>query len=91
VFVAVCYDIADDRRRRRLSTVLEGLGRRAQESVFELYATPLQLAGLLITVRKLVDDANDRVRFYVLCARCLGQCRQIGGHPIEREPLCYLF
>ncbi|NET09243.1 MAG: CRISPR-associated endonuclease Cas2, partial [Symploca sp. SIO2B6] len=33
----VVYDIADTRRRTKLSTLLEGYGRRVQESVFECF------------------------------------------------------
>lgn len=35
-----CYDIANDRRRTRTATALEGLGVRVQESVFECWLEP---------------------------------------------------
>ena len=90
MFVAVCYDVADDHRRRRLAGILEGFGRRAQKIVFEMLTGPGQFADLMKAVKGAVDEREDRVRFYVLCARCVGQCPHQGGEPIAAEPLCYV-
>ncbi|HHP7244558.1 MAG TPA: CRISPR-associated endonuclease Cas2, partial [Elainellaceae cyanobacterium] len=37
MLVLVVYDIANNRRRQKLSKLLEGYGRRVQESVFECF------------------------------------------------------
>ena len=45
MLVLVVYDIADDRRRGKLSDFLEGYGRRVQESVFECFIGLAQMQG----------------------------------------------
>ena len=36
---AICYDLSDDRERRRVDRVLAGYGFRAQKSVYECHLT----------------------------------------------------
>jgi CRISPR-associated protein Cas2 len=55
MFYLICYDIADDRRRDRVSRFLEGYGLRIQKSVFECVLTPDQSALLQ---RRLVSVTN---------------------------------
>ena len=35
MFYLICYDVVNDRRRNRVSRLLEGYGLRVQKSVFE--------------------------------------------------------
>jgi|GEM_PF-2552221 len=51
----VAYDIADDRRRRRVAKITEGLGHRAQQSVF---LTELSVADLESARRRLLDTID---------------------------------
>jgi len=43
---AVCYDLSDDRERRRVDKLLTGFGFRVQKSVFECRLTPRSLSDL---------------------------------------------
>lgn len=43
---AVCYDMSDDRERRRVDRLLQGFGFRVQRSVFECRMTPGALRKL---------------------------------------------
>jgi CRISPR-associated protein Cas2 len=69
MFVLVCYDVADDKRRRRIAEVLEGYGQRVQRSVFECHLRPARLASLQRRVARLLDTDEDRVGYYTLCAK----------------------
>jgi CRISPR-associated protein Cas2 len=69
MLVVMSYDISDDRRRLRVSKVLEGYGERVLESVFECDLTTVSLERLLRRVRRLLAP-GDRWRCYVLCAGC---------------------
>ncbi len=89
----VSYDIGDDGRRRRVFETLKDYGRRVQFSVFECDlgetdgkpATAL-LEQLLSDLRRLVDEREDSIRLYGVCARCEGQLTVLGvGDRYERK------
>lgn len=68
-FYAVCFDICDARRLRRVADQLENFGVRVQKSLFECY---LDMAGLAELKRRLlaeIDEEEDHVRFYPLCPK----------------------
>ena len=46
MLIVVCYDIAEDLRRRRVSDELENFGGRVQDSVFECHLEEGQLKEL---------------------------------------------
>ena len=77
----VCYDVPANqpRRRRALSTALEGHGRRVLYSVFELHADDGQIGHLLARAAPLVAGGGALLA-QPWCARC----RQYRfGAPIE--------
>ena len=55
----VCYDIADNRRRDRLASILLDYGPRAQESVFMANLDEELAANMEARVAKLVFAAED--------------------------------
>lgn len=59
--IVVCYDVADDRRRRRLVRVLEGYGVRVQESVFECWLDAPQQREMEGRARAVLDAGADRL------------------------------
>lgn len=65
-FTVVCFDIACDRRRRRVVRVLEAWGVRAQESVFECWLDDAQRLRLNQELARAIDMREDRVGVYVL-------------------------
>lgn len=75
-FLLVCYDIHDDRRRRRVDRVLAGCGERVQFSVFEVHADRAQCAALLKRLREVIDPSEDSVRCYPLCERDVSAARR---------------
>jgi CRISPR-associated protein Cas2 len=74
----ITYDIADDRRRRRVAEILEAHAVRVQESVFEWRASERKLARLMVGLRALVT-AEDSLRVYTIPDGALPRCETIGG------------
>lgn len=66
----ICYDISDNRRRTKVSKLLEAYGIRIQKSVFEATLTPPQFRKLQGKLQKLIDGNCDRLRFYPLSVQC---------------------
>ena len=68
-FAVVAYDIADDRRRRRVAKLLEGVGWRVQDSVFYCEWLSEQREALLPRIADALDLTKDTLRIYPLCVR----------------------
>jgi CRISPR-associated protein Cas2 len=66
----VCYDIADDRRRQRLSDVLLDFGTRVEESVFQCRVDGALAEEMLARVRRTIEEHTDKVHVLVLCDAC---------------------
>jgi len=59
----VAYDVADDRRRMRLASLLQRHGDRVQYSVFVLDIVPSRLVRLQEQVADLIKVAEDSVLY----------------------------
>ena len=57
----VAYDVADDRRRLRVSTKLSSYGDRVQYSVFIVDGRPAKQVRLRAALAKLIDQDADSV------------------------------
>ena len=66
MFYIITYDIANDKRRKKLSDLLEGYGVRVNYSVFEWELTKTNLKKILQTIEDedLLDKKIDSLRFY---------------------------
>lgn len=85
MFVVVCYDIPDNRRRSRVGKALEGFGARVQKSVFECDLDHKHIEKLKQKLKKLLH-AEDSVRYYYLCRECLPKVEVVNGPPIFKTP-----
>lgn len=74
----VCYDIADDRRRQRMATVLLDFGRRVQESVFWAELDDGLLDRLLERVRTVMEETEDSTLLVPVCAGCRKNVIELG-------------
>lgn len=88
----IIYDITDDKRRRLLSDLLEGWGKRVNRSVFEcLISSSLKLKKLKVGIANIVDKKTDSVRFYTVCLTCIekseGLCDE--PHPFEKDAIYF--
>lgn len=78
------YDIADDRRRRRIAKVLEKRMVRVQESVFEARLTKAATTRLVKRLERHLT-IDDSLRVYAVAADGLDRCHQHGGAPIMND------
>jgi CRISPR-associated protein Cas2 len=83
-FTVICYDIANDRRRRRVVLELERWGNRAQESVFECWLSSEDLKVVHRHLLKIINSENDSLALYVLAESDHADIFNIGrGLPCE--------
>jgi len=71
MFYLICYDIISDRRRDRVSRLLEGYGLRIQKSVFECVLTSDQYEFLhkRLQTKRYLNPTEDQLRFYPMSPR----------------------
>ncbi|NEP55630.1 MAG: CRISPR-associated endonuclease Cas2 [Symploca sp. SIO2G7] len=78
LFYVVAYDIPDDKRRKKVSDLLEGYGKRVQYSVFECMLSQAKYDELLKRLKRQVKLSEDNLRFYPLSRHTLGQVETWG-------------
>ena len=88
MFVVVCYDIPNDRRRLKVGKILEGFGARVQKSVFECDLKLQHLQKLKQKLAKVLKD-EDSLRYYYLCAQCLPKVEVVNGPPVAETQLYF--
>jgi CRISPR-associated protein Cas2 len=86
MWYVIAYDIADDRRREDVATVLSGYGPRVQLSVFECeLANAHAAAELQLHLRRLIDADEDQIRSYPLDGQAASQAVVLGARVIEER------
>ncbi len=90
MLVVVVYDVPDDKRRLKLSKLLEGYGRRVQFSVFECFLTLEEMRGLCEKVRGKVKP-EDNVRFYWISRDAVDRVLTLGSEPPAGPPNAFIF
>jgi CRISPR-associated protein Cas2 len=70
MFIVVAYDVANDRRRARMRSVLREDGLPVQESVFACELDATDAKRMMREVRATIRKRTDLVRFYTICAAC---------------------
>lgn len=86
MFILVTYDIADDRRRLRVSDELENFGTRVNYSVFECHVEDKHLTVLKERLARIVETEEDNVRYYVICDTCRKKVEVQGNNPVTTNP-----
>lgn len=86
MFYLVCYDVIQDRRRNRVSKLLEGHGLRVQKSVFECVLTPdqFELLKRRFGTKRYLNPEEDQIRFYPMSPRHRQLVLILGAKP-ERQ------
>jgi CRISPR-associated protein Cas2 len=90
MFYLVSYDIPDDRRRTRLAKTIKDFGDRVQYSVFECNLDGNLLDEMIARIQKTVDQDEDSVRIYALCAACERVIRIIGTGEVTKDRDVYI-
>jgi CRISPR-associated protein Cas2 len=86
----VAYDIADDRRRTRVATVLLNYGQRLQESLFLCHIDAARKAEMLGRVEAEVAREQDRVHVVPVCAGCWEGVQVLGLGERPEDPEFYV-
>ncbi|HBT97186.1 MAG TPA: CRISPR-associated endonuclease Cas2 [Desulfobulbaceae bacterium] len=82
----VCYDIADEKRLRRVARILKEYGRRLQYSVFECLLADTALDHLKANLAKAIDADEDQVMFVILGAETTDATRIIDTLGLAYSP-----
>lgn len=82
----VTYDIPSNKRRKKVSDLLEGYGQRVQYSVFECLLEPKKFKELKNRLKKRVNLEEDSIRFYPLSGHTIDQIETWGGVPLTQMP-----
>jgi CRISPR-associated protein Cas2 len=72
------YDIADTRRRLRISKVLEQFGLRVQKSFFQCDITSEIAESIKSALCAEIDKKQDSLFIYPVCSGCLDGTKLIG-------------
>ena len=86
----ISYDIPSttegDARRSRVARYLQGIGLRIQNSVFEVVLPSEKIPSIASQIREIMDQVEDSIRIYPLCARCRGDELILGRKaPVEYQ------
>ena len=81
----VTYDISCNKRRKKVSDLLEGYGQRVQLSVFECVLPTKKYEELKSRLGRRVEP-EDNIRIYPLSAHTLGQVEIWGKVPLSQPP-----
>ncbi len=74
----ICYDVSDEKLRRRISNQLENAGFRRQYSVFEARLNQHQQTQLREQLASLIHGEDASIRWYPLCRWCREQAEYLG-------------
>jgi len=85
----VAYDVADDRRRDQVSTLLSRRGWRIQFSVFEVELSSGEFAELVDDITACMDELADRVHLFPAC-KCSAKRVMLGQATLPSEERFYV-
>lgn len=89
----ISYDVPSttegDKRRAKLARRMEAYGIRVQWSVFECELSPALVRTLRKEIAAVIDEGEDSVRIYPLCATCVKETVSLGRKdPCPRDEDC---
>ncbi|KOP26837.1 CRISPR-associated protein Cas2 [Hapalosiphon sp. MRB220] len=86
LFYVIVYDIPCNKRRKKVSDLLEGYGQRVQYSVFECILDQNKYKELKKRLHKQVKFPEDSVRFYPISGHTFDQIETWGEPPVIKLP-----
>ncbi|MEO0114300.1 MAG: CRISPR-associated endonuclease Cas2 [candidate division WOR-3 bacterium] len=90
MFIAIAYDIKDDRRRNRVLNTLKNFGTWVQYSVFECNLKSEQLDRLRKILASHIKPSQDSIRFYYLCEECQRKVLVLGKGSVSEDEMVYI-
>lgn len=90
MYIMITYDVSDNKRRARMAKSLKDYLDRVQKSVFEgeLDDEKLQLVEAKLVEE--MDEDQDSLRVYPLCAACKRRIRVHGLGQVLDDPHVYI-
>ena len=85
MFVLISYDIEDDKKRTKVSKLLENYGTRVQYSVFECLINKEQLKTIKEKTKKIINLDTDSIRFYSICDSCVNRIEIVGIGEVSKD------
>jgi CRISPR-associated protein Cas2 len=82
----ITYDIPCDRRRKKVSDILEGYGKRVQYSVFECLLPAGKYLELQQRLKYKINLSEDSIRFYPISGHTSEKIQVWGGVPMISMP-----
>ena len=89
MFVAVSYDISDDKRRLKVAERLEDYGTRVQYSMFECILDEDKFKEMINKLTSLINP-EDSLRFYQFCEGCLKRIKVFGSTEVTKDEEVYI-
>jgi CRISPR-associated protein Cas2 len=86
----VSYDIASDKRRRKVMKKVLGCGKRVQFSVFECDVSHQRILKLAQDLDRIIDDTVDSVRMYPLNKADMDRAILLGGQGLYQSSSHYV-
>ena len=78
----IVYDIPNNKTRKRVGDILEGFGTRVNRSVFEcIIKNNTQREKLEEMLKKELNQKEDSLRIYPLCANCIKNAKSLTNEP----------
>jgi len=77
-YYVIVYDVKDDKRRTNIFKTLKEYASSVQYSVFEGYIAREDLIKLKHRLKKQLNEKEDSICLYSLCAGCRGQIVRFG-------------
>ena len=84
-------DTAGQKRLRKVAKICERYGMRVQNSVFEVLVDAAQLVTLKSELEKVIDIAQDSVRFYRLGNTYENRIETMGKRPLVEAGKALIF
>ena len=84
-------DTAGQKRLRKVAKICERYGMRVQNSVFEVLVDAAQLVTLKSELEKVIDIAQDSVRFYRLGNTYESRIETMGKRPLVEAGKALIF
>lgn len=86
-FTVIAYDISNNKRRKKVSDMLEGYGDRMNYSVFECMLKKTDLKRIKERAIKIIDIKTDSLLFYEICSSCTEKTERMGNISKEHEQI----
>jgi CRISPR-associated protein Cas2 len=74
-FYIIAYDISGNRRRQKITKILEEHGVRMNKSVFECFVFPDTFNKLEKDISNIINLKKDSVLYYPICRKCMSKSK----------------